>query len=337
MPNTRIGLIGYGGWTRLAFVPALRQHDQVQIVSAAAPSDVSQDKIRGELGSEVCVFDDFGALLDGPDLDAVMVAVPDSIHESVMTAVLDTSLAVYYEPPLSDNPDGILKMINHLLKSDQITHSDLEMGFATVIHRAADLVRQGAVGDLQMVRLSLRSDWAQFEGPNLCLSHHLGPWYMDGLNSIVGESPKRVLVMDGSGQSGRRQHCSLAHLDYDGCWGTIDLNINSLDNLETTIQVVGDEGDLTVDYFQSKIRLRTKANPNGDVLEIPPAMPVVGGWPGEAESVAGFLSAVENGTPNRTDGKMAAQLYLAGLAVEKSKNTGSWVAIKEVEALEIPS
>ena len=66
-------------------------------------------------------------------------------------------------------------------------------------------------------------------------------------------------------------------------------------------------------------------------------MPVVGGWPGEAESVAGFLSAVENGTPNRTDGKMAAQLYLAGLAVEKSKNTGSWVAIKEVEALEIPS
>lgn len=335
MSNIRIGLIGYGGWTRLAFVPALRQHEQVHIVSAAAPSDVSQARIRGELGLNVTVFDDFEPLLEDPDLDAVMVAVPDPIHELVMDAVLERSVPVYYEPPLSDSPDGILKMIKKLVRTDQITHGDLEMGFATVIHRAAELVKQGAVGALRKVHLRLRSDWAQFGGPDLCLAHHLGPWYMDGLNSIIGKSPKRVLVMDGSGQAGRRQHHCLAHLDYGGFWGTLDLNINSLDNLETTIELVGDDGDLTVDYFRSKIHLRTKSNPDSSGSEIQPAMPVVGGWPGEAESVAAFLSSVEKGSPNRTNGRMAAKLYLAGLAIEKSKSTGTWVTIEDLAVLDI--
>ncbi len=334
MSQIRIGLIGYGGWTRLAFVPALLQHDRVRIVSAAAFSEASQDRIREELGQDVQVYGGFEALLDGPELDAVMMAIPDPVHEAAMNAVLDAGVAAYYEPPLSDCPDGIRKMLKRLVTSDQITHGDLEIGFATVVHRAAELLRQGAIGALQAVHLKLRSNWAEFGGPDMCLAHHLGPWYVDGLNSITGRSPRRVLVMDGSGQPGRRQHHSMAHFDYDGLWGTIHLNINSVDQMETTIEVTGDEGDLTLDYFRNTIRLRRKSDPKIERIEVQPAMPVVGGWPGEAESVAEFLEAVERGTPNRTDGRMAAQLYLTGLAIEKSNDTGGWVEIENAAGLD---
>ena len=334
MSEIRVGLIGYGGWTRLAFVPALRQHDRVRIVSAAAFSKASQDRIRKELGSDVKVYGGFEALLDGPKLDAVMMAIPDSIHEAAMSAVLDAGIAAYYEPPLSDSPKGIRKMLNRLVATEQITHGDLEIGFATVVHRAAELLRDGAIGALQAAHLKLRSNWAEFGGPDLCLAHHLGPWYVDGLNSIIGRSPSRVLVMDGSGQAGRRQFHSLVHLDYDGTWGSIHLNINSVDTMETTIEVTGDYGDLSIDYFRNTIRLRTKAEPEVESITVEPAMPVVGGWPGEAESVAEFLDAVENGTPNRTDGKMAAQLYLTGLAIEQSKDTGDWVEIEDAAGLD---
>ena len=334
MSEIRVGLIGYGGWTRLAFVPALRQHDRVRIVSAAAFSKASQDRIREVLGSDVKVYGGFEALLDGPKLDAVMMAIPDSIHEAAMSAVLDAGIAAYYEPPLSDSPKGIRKMLNRLVATEQITHGDLEIGFATVVHRAAELLRDGAIGALQAAHLKLRSNWAGYEGPELCLAHHLGPWYVDGLNSLMGSSPSRVLVMDGSGQAGRRQFHSLAHLDYGGTWGSIHLNINSVDTMETTIEVTGDDGDLSIDYFRNTIRLRTKAEPEVESITVEPAMPVVGGWPGEAESVAEFLDAVEHGTPNRTDGKMAAQLYLTGLAFEQSKDTGDWVEIEDAENLD---
>ena len=199
-------------------------------------------------------------------------------------------------------------MLNRLVATEQITHGDLEIGFATVVHRAAGLLRDGAIGALQAAHLKLRSNWAEFGGPELCLAHHLGPWYVDGLNSIIGRSPSRVLVMDGSGQAGRRQFHSLVHLDYDGTWGSIHLNINSVDTMETTIEVTGDYGDLSIDYFRNTIRLRTKAEPEVESITVEPAMPVVGGWPGEAESVAEFLDAVEkrDAEPDRRqDGRTA--------------------------------
>ncbi len=334
MSNIRVGLIGYGGWTRLAFVPALRQHDRVSIVSASAPSKDSQHRIREELGPDVQVFDGFEALLNGPEVDAVMLAIPDSTHEAAMNAVLESGVATYYEPPLADRPAGIRGMLKQLLGTGQITHADLEIGFATVIQRAAELLRQDAIGTLQAARLKLRSNWAAFGGPDLCLAHHLGPWYVDGLNCIFGRSPERVLVMDGHGQPGRRQFHSLAHFDYGGPWGTLHLNINSADQLETTIEVTGDEGDLTVDYFRNTIHLRRKSCAESEVIRVAPALPVVGGWPGEAESVAEFLETVEHGTPNRTGSRMASQLYLAGLAIERSKETGGWVQVEDAAGLE---
>lgn len=337
MSSIRVGLIGYGGWTRLAFVPALRQHDRVKIVSAAAFSEASQDRIREELGPDVAVYAGFEALLDGPALDAVMMAIPDAIHESAMNAVLDAGVAAYYEPPLAGSPYGIRRMLKRLVAAGQVTHGDLEIGYASVVLRAAELLRQGAVGVPQTIHLKLRSNWAGFGGPDLCLAHHLGPWYVDGLNTIIGRPPGRVLVMDGHGQPGRRQFHSLVQFDYGGLWGTIHLNIDSVDTLETTIEVTGDEGDLSVDYFRNTIHLRSKSNTDGDgdgggeTIRVEPAMPVVGGWPGEAESVAEFLDAVEKGTPNRTGGRMAAQLYLTGLAIERSKDAGGWVDIEEVD------
>ncbi len=333
MSSIRVGLIGYGGWTRIAFVPALRQHDRVKIVSAAAFSEASRDRIREELGPDVQVHGGFEELLCGPEIDAVMMAIPDAIHETAMDAVLDKGIAVYYEPPLADRPDGIRRMLQRLVTADQVTHGDLEIGYASVVLRAAELLRQGAVGAPQTVHLNLRCNWAGYDGPDLSLAHHLGPWYVDGLNSTIGRSPGRVHVMDGHGQVGRRQFHSLVNFDYDGLWGTIHLNIDSVDTLETTIEVTGDEGDLFVDYFRNSIRLRTKTDPEGKEIHVEPAMPVVGGWPGEAESVADFLDAVEKGTPNRTDARMAAGLYLTGLATERSKETGGWVEIEEVAGL----
>ena len=51
-----VGLIGYGTWTRMAYIPALRRDGRAHIVSAAAPSAATQQRIGAELGSEVARF-----------------------------------------------------------------------------------------------------------------------------------------------------------------------------------------------------------------------------------------------------------------------------------------
>ena len=102
MSKKRIGLIGYGSWTRNAYIPALRQDGRATLVSVAAPSQETRERIRSELGSEINVYDAIEKLLKGPQLDAVMIAVPDFMHEHTLLAALESDVAIFYEPPITD-------------------------------------------------------------------------------------------------------------------------------------------------------------------------------------------------------------------------------------------
>ncbi|AWT59235.1 MAG: Inositol 2-dehydrogenase/D-chiro-inositol 3-dehydrogenase [Candidatus Moanabacter tarae] len=103
MDRIRIGLIGYGGWTHTAYVPALQCDGRAQIVSAAAPSVTTQQCITEELGPEVIVFNSNQAGLEGPPLDAIMIAVLDSAHGETLITALKSGAAIFYEPPLAGN------------------------------------------------------------------------------------------------------------------------------------------------------------------------------------------------------------------------------------------
>lgn len=69
--DLRVGLIGYGNWTRMAYMPALQRDGRAGIVSAAAPSAATQQRIRAELGPDVAVFASAQELLNGPPVNAV--------------------------------------------------------------------------------------------------------------------------------------------------------------------------------------------------------------------------------------------------------------------------
>jgi len=213
-----------------------------------------------------------------------------------------------------------------IMEGVQTVHERPLSGSPAVL-RASRLLHEGAIGAPQALHLKLRCNWAGYEGPNLSLAHHLGPWYMDALNTIIGRPPERVLVMDGTGRPGLRQFHTLVQLDYSGLWGTLQLNINSLDALETTIEATGDDGDMVIDYFKNTIHLRSRSNPDGECIDVHTDGPTVGGWPGERESIVDFLNAVESGGPNRTHGSMAAEIYLAGLAAETSRSAGDWETV----------
>ncbi len=107
--NLRIGLIGYGGWTRMAYVPALGRDGRAKIVSAAAPSAATQERIRSELGSDVAVFANAEDLLSGPPVDAVFIAVSDAAHEEARGAALEAGAPMFYEPPLASRRDQVIR------------------------------------------------------------------------------------------------------------------------------------------------------------------------------------------------------------------------------------
>ena len=351
--NPRVALIGYGGWTRMAYVPALRRDGRARIVSAAAPSAATQERIRAELGPDAAVFASAVDLLSGPPVDAVFIAVPDAVHEEALSAALDAGVAIFYEPPLANERQRIRPMLTCLLEAPQVTHADLEIGFIPAFVEAARRVQSGTLGQVRTARIHLQSNWGANPESDLCTLNHLAPWYVDALNRILGATPTRVLVLDGDGLPGRAQRHSQGLLDYGGVWGTVQVNLGSVVDLETTIEVSGDDGDLWVDIFSGELRQRTRQQRDWSIEFVPDTEPRAG-WPGMNECITAFLDAVAGApllgaTPASPDvdtlretlgaGPLAAeapavaQLHLIGLAAEASKDSGGWAEIEEISAL----
>jgi predicted dehydrogenase len=331
VPDLRIGLVGYGSWTREAYIPALRRSGRASVVAAAARSALTRQRIRDELGNSLPVFDGIEALLGGATLDAVMIAVPDTMHEAVLSAALAAGVPALYEPPLSHTRGHLPQMIARLLSASQVTHADLELAYIPAVTRAAELLQAGALGKMETIGMCLQASWQAEAENDLSTVGRLTPWYVDVLNAIVGATPRRVFVLDGRGNSGRAQNFSCAHFDYGAVCGSFEVNLASLGELTVTVEARGTDGELALNLFSGEVRFRSRRNPDWTVESWPAQAPYAG-WPGMHESVASFLESVAKGTPGPNGALKMAQLNQVALAAEEAKDTGTWANVEQVAA-----
>ncbi len=325
-PSLRVGLVGYGAWTRSAYLPALRRDGRARPVAVVARSERSRQLARAELGPDLLLAGRLEDLPDAAGLDAVMIAVPDAMHEAVLRTALQGGAAVLYEPPLTDQLAHVEPMLQRLLASKAVTYADLELGFIPAVARAAEIAAAGDLGALQTAAIELRADWGPVPNYGLCNVDHLCTWYVDVLNRLVGSTPSRVLVLDGHGVPGRRQNRNIAHFDYPGVWGTLDVDIASVGNLAITVRIDGSDGDLFADLLTGEVRWRNRSR-RAWVHEQCPALQPYASWPGMHECVSSFLDAVEQGGGIVNDARRVVLLQRIGLAAESSLDSGTWAVV----------
>ena len=333
MSQFRIGLAGYGKWARLAYVEALRADGRGRVVAAAAPSQATRHRIEAELGREVRIYLDFKALLDDGNLDAVLMSLPDALHEEALLAAVDSRIPFFYEPPVSHRRDRILPGLENLLQAPRINQADLELRFIPVVAAAARRLAQGAIGEPQTALIRMNGCWNPRPGAHLSLPHTLGPWYVDALDVILGSHPQRVLVQNGQGTSGRMQAYAVTQLDYGGIWGTFQANISSVHGPETWVEVQGRDGDLFADLFTGELRIRSRSRPEWQVDRVVSALRPFAGWPGLRECVSDFLNRLTDQPSSGVPAEDMARLHRVGLAAEDSIDSQAWAAVRGMDEL----
>ena len=335
MTPLRIGLIGFGSWVRAAYLPALNYDGRAVITAATAATEKTRRQILEVLGGNVTIFESYETLLSNAQIDAVMIAVPDNIHQTVLSAAIESGVAVFYEPPVSHLRDQIPVMINRLLAAPQVTFAHLELCFHPAVERAVDLIKDNVIGLLHNVNITLHADWGITENSDLCLMNRMSCWYADVLNSITGSIPKRVQILDGYGSCGRMQSISTAIYDYDGVWGIFRANVSSPQGLSLEIEINGSKGDIVIDYFTGELRYRSMSRPQWRAEYCCPQKPYAD-WPGVRETVSAFIISVISKEPGRGNANVVAQLNMIGLAAEESKDTGGWAQIYTPLSLALP-
>jgi predicted dehydrogenase len=325
----KIGIIGFGSWVKAAYIPALNHDGRAEIVAISAKSESTLKLIKESFGNSVTIFPDYLDLLKSPDIDAVMIAVPDAKHAEIITAAIDSGKAVLYEPPIAHTRKLVPQVIKKLVAATQITHADLELALVPAVTKASQLIKEKAIGNIQTVCIRLWSNWGPDPDQDINNIHRLSVWYTHVLNVLLNATPKKVLIMDGHGTPRRRQSQSAGFYDYDGVWGEFKLNIDSAEDLAIQIEIVGSEGEMLINLLAGELKLRTKTNPGWNIRSFPAIQPYAD-WPGMHESIKAFLDAVETGIPGYANAGVVANLHLIGMAAEESKDTGGWAKVKEL-------
>lgn len=329
MEKIKIGMIGFGKWVKSAYLPALEYDSRAEVVAITASSEETKKKAQHMLGESVIIYHDYQSLLDNADIDAVMMAVPDKVHQEILLACLQKKVPVFYEPPISLVRHQMPIMIDQLINAQCLSFAHLELGYHPIFQRIKSLIDKGIIGALQDVTITLHANWGADPDADLCLIDRMSCWYVDVLNRIIGTVPERVFLLEGNGESGRMQAQGIGIYDYNGVWGIFKADVGRKGKESIVVELTGEKGCIRADYFTGELTYvsGTKANHEDFVESCLPLEPYAD-YPAVRETVSVFLDNVTGQEPSLGNAYRVAQLSAIGLAIDESKDTGNWVKVK---------
>ena len=107
----KVAFIGAGGIAR-THMKYLKPLENVEVVAAADPSEMSLKKLKEEY-PQVKQFTDYKTMLkEIPDIDAIDVCTPNGLHAENTIAALDAGKDVMVEKPMAMNAVEAQRMLD---------------------------------------------------------------------------------------------------------------------------------------------------------------------------------------------------------------------------------
>ena len=151
-PNDRIRIatIGFGGMgqgdTRYAVsIPG------VELAAVADIYDGRLARAREVYGKDLFTTRDFREVLARKDVDAVIIATPDHWHAAISIAAMQAGKDVYCEKPMVQSLDEGKAVIDAQQRTGRIMQVGSQYASSMIFQKARDLVREGAIGSVNMV------------------------------------------------------------------------------------------------------------------------------------------------------------------------------------------
>jgi len=94
-------------------------------------------------------------LLDRKDIDCIVAAVPDHWHKRVVVDACNAGKDIYCEKPMSHSAEQGFEMVEAARKNNRIVQIGSQRVSSNLCAKARELYQGGAIGDVEMVELSL--------------------------------------------------------------------------------------------------------------------------------------------------------------------------------------
>jgi predicted dehydrogenase len=110
-------------------------------------------------------YADFRALIDQPNLDAVVVSTPDHIHALATMRALKAGLHVYCEKPLTHSVYEARRVAEATRATGRATQMGTQIHASKNYRRVVELVRSGAIGTITECHVWVDKSWGGGDRP----------------------------------------------------------------------------------------------------------------------------------------------------------------------------
>jgi D-xylose 1-dehydrogenase (NADP+, D-xylono-1,5-lactone-forming) len=193
--STKWGIMSTAHINRLVLAGA-RESDRVEVVAVASRDRARAEAYAHEQGIERA-YGSYEALLEDPEIEAVYISLPNSLHVEWSIRSLEAGKHVLCEKPLDRRPDAVERAFDATDRADRILMEAFMYRHNPQTAKVVELVSGGAVGVLRLVRSSFSFSLADTENVRLAAAldggalMDVGCYCVSGSRLLAGE-PEEV-------------------------------------------------------------------------------------------------------------------------------------------------
>lgn len=168
-PSGKIHMASIGiGWQGGSNLGQFLQHPDVQVVAVCDLDEnhlkKAQKTVERTYDNFKCAaYSDFREMFEKEDLDAVVISLPDHWHAIPAIAAAEKGYDVFGEKPFSHTLVEGRAMVNALNKNGCIWQTGSWQRSVPNFHRAAELIRNGRIGNVSHVEIGLGRGHANYD------------------------------------------------------------------------------------------------------------------------------------------------------------------------------
>jgi predicted dehydrogenase len=193
----RVGLIGCGGLSQNAHIPALQKMAETDNCEIAAVCDVYQKRLDEAAGkTNAKPFKDYRELIAQKDIDYVAVITPEHWHARMTMDAADAGKHVYCEKPMTWSIEEAKRVVAKVKQ----TGIKLQVGVQGMsddsYETAQQMIKEGKIGR----PIQAQIDYSRNHKRDFWVTDELDPNIKPGVNldwnAFLGSAPKRPFDMD---------------------------------------------------------------------------------------------------------------------------------------------
>ncbi|HVX39016.1 MAG TPA: Gfo/Idh/MocA family oxidoreductase [Gemmatimonadaceae bacterium] len=149
--HVRIGVVGAGAIAQMAHLPVLSKMRGAQLV-AICDNDRPKARALADRFGIPDTFTDIEDLLEADELDAIVVATPNHLHEPHVLAAIASKVHVLCERPLALTTRGVERILAAAQRADRIVAVANNHRYRTDVQALSRFIAGGELGRITGVR-----------------------------------------------------------------------------------------------------------------------------------------------------------------------------------------